>query len=370
MPSLHAPSEERRADRRSRVTIHMRHERPGSLREVQGRSVGVYVAHTLDWLHERLTIGQRAPGVEVRDDPDEADIVLFPIPEWTDARPRDSLPALWRRAVDRLFVLSFNDRPVPWGPGVYASLPAGRYAGGPFRGGHYFVHHHEGGLTLAAMSLASADLLWTFVGSRATCPGVRGAVLALQDDRGFACDTTDWHQRIRWSWETTHRAEGAAAFDCYRDSIERSLFVVCPRGVGNGSMRVFEAMESGRCPVVISDDWMPPPFVDWEACSIRIAEDEVRRLPQILREREPEAAALGAQARAAWEQWFAPDRRLAFTTAACRDIEQSGALRRATRNRIAIRSLATRPFANRLRSTVGATLQRPGPAPRSPVNSS
>ena len=52
-----------------------------------------------------------------------------------------------------------------------------------------------------------------------------------------------------------------AAVDAKRtdaDFIRRTRFVLCPRGQGVSSIRLFEVMKSGRVPVIISDAFVPP----------------------------------------------------------------------------------------------------------------
>jgi len=90
----------------------------------------------------------------------------------------------------------------------------------------------------------------------------------------------------------------------YVDVMAKSKFVLCPRGVGTSSWRLFEAMKMGRAPVIISDQWVPPSGPDWSTFSIRVCERDVARIPQILEERAEHAAAMGLAARSQWEQWF------------------------------------------------------------------
>ena len=60
----------------------------------------------------------------------------------------------------------------------------------------------------------------------------------------------------------------------------------------------------GRVPVIVSDQWVPPEGPNWEGFSVRVGEADVEAIPAILLERESEARAMGAAARAAWLEWF------------------------------------------------------------------
>ena len=90
----------------------------------------------------------------------------------------------------------------------------------------------------------------------------------------------------------------------YVEDVLRSKFVLCPRGASPSSYRLFEVMELGRCPVIISDDWVPIAGIRWEECSIFIPEAQIERIPDILDENEHRAAELGRRAREVWETNF------------------------------------------------------------------
>jgi len=92
----------------------------------------------------------------------------------------------------------------------------------------------------------------------------------------------------------------------YSDALYLAKFVLCPRGFGTSSFRIFESMRCGRVPVIISDDWVEPQGPDWPSFSIRVRESQVSSIPQILSERVSESKAMGSRARKEWEQWFSP----------------------------------------------------------------
>ena len=235
------------------------------------------------------------------------------------------LPALPPHRWRHLYVFSQADGALTWAPGVYASLPNTKASNPLFSGGFYVYHLHYGEAPLAdALDAqrdrdAAPDLLWSFIGSSATRPALREPILALGDDRSVASDSRRWHEEVRWRWysSSSHQREAEQIFASYAETMVRSKFIVCPRGVGPGSVRVFEALRMGRCPVILSDEWTPPPHVDWDACALRVAEADVRRLPAILRERETDSASLGAAARAAWERFYAPQRLLTTLIETC-----------------------------------------------------
>jgi Exostosin family len=198
---------------------------------------------------------------------------------------------------------------------MYASLRASKTRKGLF-GGFYVASNHRGNDMLSdALDTArntKPDLLWSFVGTFSNDP-VRTVLGLVEDPEAVIRDTQRFSDEIRWNHDFSDPVR-LQAHRSYAEMLGRSLFVACPRGRGASSIRLFEAMQAGRCPVVISDEWMPPPFVDWSTCSIRIAEKDVGRLPQILRSHRGQAAGLGEAARCAWDEHFSPARQLATLT--------------------------------------------------------
>jgi len=93
----------------------------------------------------------------------------------------------------------------------------------------------------------------------------------------------------------------------YAEIMAASKFILCPRGLGTSSFRLFEAMEAGRAPVIVSNQWVEPDFVNWHF-AVRIPEHQVKTIPAYLASIKDEAEERGDAARAAWEQAFAPDK--------------------------------------------------------------
>ncbi len=57
----------------------------------------------------------------------------------------------------------------------------------------------------------------------------------------------------------------------YRGWMARSLFALCPRGYGQTSFRLMEALEHGAIPVYISDDFIIPHNVNFESYGVLIS---------------------------------------------------------------------------------------------------
>ena len=272
----------------------------------------VYLARSHDWLcHmllERAALDASATLVESQR---EADIIIYPMPPWPDPAAPDRLARLRLGDLRRIFVFSQSDFPFPWAPGMYASLPASRARAGA-AGGFYVAPNHRGDdmLTdeLEAARGVTRDLLWSFIGTMSNA-AVRKRLGEVADPESVVRNTQHFSNHVRWIRDANN-PERREAHRTYAKTLGRSMFVACPRGRGPGSMRLFEAMQAGRCPVILSDDWLAPPFIDWSSCSIQVPEARVRELPAILRARSDDADRLGRAAREVWEEYFSPERQL------------------------------------------------------------
>lgn len=336
----------------------------------------LHLANSHRWLYDVLWRQREEDDLTWTSRIGDADVVIFPDPPWRDPEAPCPLRKVPRRALLRLYTFSMQDHPFLWAPGVFTSVRKSS-AGPGFRGGFYVPVHHEQSYEmrtgLEPRPDTVAEYLWSFVGTLRTAPRLRGGVMRLEDERALAVDAT---ARTRPPAGNTagqtpfdaHVQQLASTFDQYAESIHRAKFVVCPRGIAPSSQRLFEAMQAGRCPVIISDEWLPPIGVDWETCSIRIAESDLKLLPEILREREREADGLGAEARRVWRAHYAPERRLTTLARSCIDIHESlrptGRLQIATRgarSRVALRRARVRLTQDMRRIRTTRSAQRPQP---------
>ena len=241
------------------------------------------------------------------DDPAAADLVVF-VESW---RSDDLLTAarthpLARRYPEKTFAVSEADSAVPVLPGLYTSNGVGRrwYRRDRVRTGFYLSMYANPFVYDGAD--AQPDLLYSFAGAVGNAR-VRHVLAALDHPAdAFFGDFTD---RSRALWATDDEASKAAFRKRYADELVRSRFVLCPRGFAPSSVRVFDTMQAGRVPVVLSDAWVPPEGPDWAAFSVRVAEADAAGVPDLLRSLDGRAAEMGRAARAAWEAWYAPEAR-------------------------------------------------------------
>jgi tetratricopeptide (TPR) repeat protein len=108
--------------------------------------------------------------------------------------------------------------------------------------------------------------------------------------------------------QTQYRAE-------FLDSLAQARTVLCPRGEGEGSVRLYEAMSAGRVPVLLADAYALPfaGHIDYDAFICRIPQTQAAQTGPILAEwlagQSPDALqAKGRLARQAWETYLDPAR--------------------------------------------------------------
>jgi hypothetical protein len=106
----------------------------------------------------------------------------------------------------------------------------------------------------------------------------------------------------------------------YAEDLRQCRFILCPRGNGLSSIRLFETMEAARVPVIISDALVLPQCVNWRECAVVVPEAEIARLPDLLTARAGDWPRLAANARREWASCFAPATLLSTLVAQLRDI--------------------------------------------------
>ncbi|HZO56410.1 MAG TPA: exostosin family protein [Bryobacteraceae bacterium] len=231
-----------------------------------------------------------------------ADVIIFVGPEFStflDFRRSDE----WRKYPEKCFIYYGGDRPLPLLPGVYTSLERRFYAPSWTRTASYLRVAENANINDLG-SVDKCDLLYSFSGAGINHQ-VRRKILGLQHTRGVVLDTSSLPVQERQRDAPTRPEDKYV--DSYLSLLMRSKFILCPRGVGTSSWRLFETMKAGRVPVIISDQWVPPEGPSWLECSIRVPESEVMLIPETLERREVDARKLALAARKAWDDWFSSD---------------------------------------------------------------
>lgn len=252
------------------------------------------------------------------EDPEEADIILFgEMGECGAFAERVRAHPYYRRFPDKCFLFDSGDSIFPVIPGIYASLTKERYRPDHTRTGFYLYLIENAFITHRPLT-GYEHYLASFVGSSLTHI-VRHEIFRLKRDDILVKDTTNNSGRISYHGEP---AERERFWSDYADAMAGARFSLCPRGVGAGSIRLYESMKMGRAPVILSDAWQPNDGVEWDAFSIRIPESEASRIPEILEKHAERAAEMGARARVEWENWFSEKVRFHRVVELCLDIQR------------------------------------------------
>jgi len=197
---------------------------------------------------------------------------------------------------EKVFMFNEMDRSWPLLPGLYCSLSARLAAYSDHLAFPYINVCNENIKDIYTLN-TDRKWLYSFVGS-ASHP-VRSPILKLEDKEGLIIDTSNF-----CVWNPTQTSKFGFQ-KTYTDAIAESKFVLCPRGIGPSSLRLYETIEAGRVPVIISDSWVAPPQIDWNF-AVRIPEWEIGSIPKRLRQMEDEWEDRGNAARAAWESAYSP----------------------------------------------------------------
>jgi hypothetical protein len=252
------------------------------------------------------------------EDPEEADIILFAqMGDGGKFAERVRAHPYYARFPLKCFLFDSADTVFPVMPGIYASLTREAYRPDHTRTGFYLYTIENAFITYQPPTGKEKHLA-SFVGSSFTHP-VREKLFALNRKDIFLKDTSGYSGTI------THHgdpAERERFWSEYADSIGDAMFSLCPRGRGAGSIRLYESMKMGRACVIISDAWQPNDGIDWNSFSIRVPENDVTRIPEILEKHADRAAAMGVRARAEWEKWFSEKVRFHRAVELCLDIRQ------------------------------------------------
>lgn len=236
---------------------------------------------------------------ELTSDPDAADAILFvENTQFDDVFFKALLHhPLVASFSDKTFMYNEMDRPWDALPGLYCCLTSRHINNNRHRAFAYLstpnpyieeIHHRS----------IERQWLYSFMGSMSHA--CRRPIMRLHHNRGYVHDTSDFNV-----WRTTG-AEMEIRGRAYADLLGASEFVLCPRGIGTSSIRLYETLEAGRVPVIISDHWIAPTETDW-SFAIQVEERRVSSIPGLLQALAGEARERGDAARQAWLHSYAPN---------------------------------------------------------------
>jgi hypothetical protein len=192
-------------------------------------------------------------------------------------------------------VFMYNPHDTPWMvlPGLYPSMPKSRFDNRVMATSAFIETHNA---FIQCDFSRTPRLLYSFRGMPYT--RVRQRVLKLKHPRGESM-----------AFAANIYGHGSAIKEPqvqYAELLLDSKFVLCPKGIGLSTSRIYEVMQAGRVPVIIADQWVPPNGLDWNEFAVFVPENDVANIPSILEAEEPNWEKKARRAREVWENYFAP----------------------------------------------------------------
>lgn len=234
----------------------------------------------------------------VCDEPAEADAILFvENTQFDDLLFKTLLKhPLVSQFADKVFMYNEVDRPWDTLPGLYCCMTTNNVDANRHRA---FAYLHSPNPYIADIHEQDIQRQWLYSFMGSMSHSCRRPIMRLRDDSGYVQDTSDFNV-----WDS-HPSVLEFRVQSYADILGASQFVLCPRGIGSSSIRLFETMQAGRVPVIIADDWVAPTETDW-SFAIKIEERRIKAIPGYLKTLQHESEERGLAARHAWEQSYAP----------------------------------------------------------------
>jgi Exostosin family len=232
-----------------------------------------------------------------------ADFVIGFYNETTAGSLINIIKPLTKRDI-QTFTWDISDRPTGRLSGFYCSLPVGLFDDRRHSTLSYPVifnemieefPRHDASIDFSFIGAMSAGVRVRLVAQFRDCERTHNAIVKVSEVRDSVLSEAN---RAR----NTVKPERLE----FADLLRRSKFVLCPRGYGTGTHRMFEAMQAGRVPVIISDAYVKPAGIDWDSCSLTIPESRIAEIPEIIKSRLDDWEILAANARAVWEGNFSP----------------------------------------------------------------
>ncbi|HMH16402.1 MAG TPA: exostosin family protein [Edaphobacter sp.] len=289
------------------------------------------------------------------DDPAAADLILL-IGSF-GAEPHHLLDhPLYNAFPEKCAVYTDDDNYLPLAPGVYCSALVDRHSQ-IGRVSTYSYVSASGRYSNQYVTESGTDKKYLFTFQGGSTSLLRKRLFNLTFNRpDVLIENTSTY--FHWDLNQPNREQRQQR---YAETITSSHFVLCPRGAGTGSIRLFEVMQAGIAPVLISDDFLLPPHVPWDTFLLRIPERDIARLPELIEPHLATSAQRGRLAREAWLNYFAPEKEfdaiIAAAFAALHHGPPDESVFRSQQARIIARANRRRQLRDLARTTVLKTLK-------------
>lgn len=238
---------------------------------------------------------------EMASSPNRADVIfinqIWKSRNWHDLRVFEACQFL-REYSQKIVTINHDDVTTTFLPGLYVSLTSRNIQQGWALPSGYKQQYRDNDALDVDMSANDCQWLFSFRGADFSHP-IRKKLTRLFNEESKEYSYVVANKKFHSHTQRDHQI--------YVNELLNSHFVLAPGGFSPSTYRLFEAMQYGRCPVIISDEWQPIDGVDWDKCSVRVAERDIRNLREILAERTAESLTLGQNAQKVWNENFADE---------------------------------------------------------------
>jgi hypothetical protein len=252
--------------------------------------------------------------IEVAKDPEVADAIIIQEEETTykgfryiDELLNDSLISKY---LNKVFTINTDDSATGLLRGLYAAIPKQRFNVFLHKAVPYIKYKNEysfqNGEAIDPVYLAG------WCGNTKSNKMRKSLVDILKDNEDFLIKTSQ-------SWYNHGDDEKRQ----YVQIVKSCKFSLCPAGWAPASIRIYESMALGRCPVIIADDFMPPEGPSWNEFALFFPQRNIAKLQTFLLQNEPNYLKLGASAKENWDRFFRGERLPRYCATALYSLIQS-----------------------------------------------
>lgn len=171
---------------------------------------------------------------------------------------------------DKVLIYDGSDQPSRYVRGLITSMPKPIYDHQKHRAVPYVYNSAD---AVSANIEKNRSIMVSFMGSGAGHP-IRSKVLTL-DNYAYELYIVNTSDRNYYGDKPPTDGQLKQWKDEYMALLQRSKFVLCPRGKGTATYRIYESLRLGSIPVIISDEFVDPEIPMWSTVTKRLAEQDV-----------------------------------------------------------------------------------------------
>lgn len=279
----------------------------------------VDVKKNLSYLYERSNKIH-----ELIEEPEQADIILLGLPG-NDLENEKYLNEILQNDLlsmypEKVFAVSFyRDNHVFLTRGIYESGVKSRLLNNRIRSGCYLLKSFNPAIKNFVQKTETfpeikKQYLFSFIGRNSH--KVRAKIFSMSFSRDDILIENSSYFNV---WDKSLKKDHWR-FTYYRDVILKSKFSLCPRGFGPGSIRLFESMNLGVSPVIISDEWKAPDGINWNDFSIILKSKDLLNLERIVASYEDDYEQMGKSAKNVYDEYFSEKKYFNFIISECNRI--------------------------------------------------